>query len=130
MKLQLQGSRLIVNIAMVLGALYLPFVSWAATERIAGVGIVSFYLPFGLWFLATIGLGLRFGTWWALLLGVFAGPFGLLSAGIITGNAGDMFELREGGVEIWTMVSLTWLVGLAVGVLIRKAIFWRSQLFP
>lgn len=130
MRLQLQGTRLLFNFAMVLGALYVPIVIGFAVQSKAGVGAVPLYWAFGLWFLATIGLGLRFGTWWALLLGVFAGPFGFLSAGIFTGNAGNVFELREGEVEIWTMVSLTWLVGLAVGVLIRKAIFWRSQLFP
>ena len=130
MKLQLQGSRLIVNIAMVLGALYLPFVSWAATERIAGVGIVSFYLPFGLWFLATIGLGVRFGSWWALLLAAVPGPSGLLGAAIfVVGNVGDAV-VAEGGVEYWARVSLTWLVGIAVGVLMRKVVFRRSQLFP
>ena len=61
---------------MVLGALVVPFAVGVTVERVPGVGLVPFYLGFGLWFLATIGLGVRFGTWWALFLAVIPGPIG------------------------------------------------------
>ena len=116
MKLQLQGTRLKSNIAMVLGALYVPIVVVFAVQSKAGDGIVTFYTPFVLWFLASIGLGARFGSWWALLLAVIAGPLVTSGAALIVGKPGEVFELSEATI----MISLTWLVGLAVGVLMRK----------
>ncbi len=120
MKLQLQGTRVISNIAMVLGAVYLPLAVMLVVVRVAGEGIVLFYTPFVLWFLASIGLGARFGSWWALLLAVIAVPLVSIGTALIVGKPGEVFEIPEFTGEIWAMISLTWLVGLAVGVIMRK----------
>ena len=56
MRLQLQGTRLIINLVLVLGALYVPIVVGFAVQSKEGVGAVPFYWAFGLWFLATAGL--------------------------------------------------------------------------
>ena len=70
---------------MVLGALFVPFFVAAAVETVLGVGFVPTSILAGvLWFLATIGLGFRFGTWRALFLAVFAGPFGYLGNAFVS----------------------------------------------
>jgi len=130
MQLQLPGTRLVFNFAMVLGALFLPFFAGAAVETVPGVGVLATIILAGVFcFLATIGLGVRFGTWRALFLAVV--PFGLLSTlylvARVLGPVEEPFEFA--GAIITLIVTLIWLVGIAVGVLMRKAVFRPSLLF-
>ncbi len=115
---------------MVLGAMFVPYFVGVAVETIAGVGIVPNIILVGvLWFLATIGLGVRFGTWGALFLAVIPGLVSLVWTIFLVVSAGPVEYIS---VSFWLLieatVTLTWLVGIAVGVLIRKVIFRPSQL--
>ena len=114
-----QFTRLISNFAKVLLALFVPFYAGSAVETYLGAGFVTTSILAGvLWFLASIVLGLRIGSWWALLLAVFAGPFGYLGTTVILRSVG---ELGDAIGQIWAMAGLIWLVGIPFGVLMRKA---------
>ena len=117
-------------VGIVLGALFLPIVVAVAADWV-GVGAVATIILMGvLWFLATIGLGLRFDTWRALFLSVVPGSWAalILAVSLITRTGlGEGFEL---GVIIFAIASLIWLAGIACGVLMRKAVFRRSQSSP
>ena len=131
MKLQLQGTRL-KAFGMVLGALFVPFFVAAAVETVLGVGFVPASILAGvLWLLATIGLGLHFGTWRALFLAVVPGLASLLWTIILLVSLGpvEYIEARY-ALAIEGIVALIWLVGIAVGVLLRKVVFRPSRLFP
>ena len=121
MKLQQLLPRLISNFAKVLLALFVPFYAGSAVETYLGAGFVTTSILAGvLWFLASIVLGLRIGSWWALLLAVIAVPLVSIGTALIIGKPGEVFEIPEFTGKIWAMISLTWLVGLAVGVIMRK----------
>ncbi len=135
MKLQLQGTRLISALGMmspfgmVLVAWVLPIVVAAVAQGV-GIGAIATIILIGVvMFLATIGVGLRFGTWRALYLALI--PGGLFTATYLLLRSGRVSGIVEDPVA-WGMaiVTLLWLVGIAVGVLMRKAVFRRSQLFP
>ena len=132
MKLQQEGTRLKV-FGLVLGALLVPFFVGAAAQTALGVGFVPAGILAGvLWFLATIGLGLRFGTWQALFLALVPGGVWtaiLLVASVIEA-AFPPGEGIEGSVVMVAIASLIWLVGLAVGVLMRKVVLRPSQWCP
>ena len=99
--------------------MFVPFYAGSAVETYLGAGFVTTSILAGvLWFLASIVLGLRIGSWWALLLAVFAGPFGYLGTTVILRNVG---ELGDAIGQIWAMAGLIWLVGIPFGVLMRKA---------
>ncbi len=115
-------------VGMVLGAWVLPIVVAAVARRIGVGGIATIILLSVLLFLATIGVGLRFGTWRALYLALI--PGGLYTAAYLLSR----FSRESGIVEdpvAWGMaiVTLLWLVGIAVGVLMRKVVFQPSQSF-
>ena len=125
MQLQQPGTRL-KAFGMVLGALFVPFFVGATVETVLGVGFVPTSILAGvLWFLATIGLGVRFGTWRALFLAVI--PLALLTTNylVVSGEA----PVEYWGAIVTLAVTLIWLVGIAVGVLMRKVVFRPSELF-
>ena len=135
MQLQQQVTRIISAVGtlspvgMVLGAWVVPIVVAAAAERV-GVGAVATIILMGvLLFLATIGLGLRFGTWRALSLALI--PGGLFTATYLLLEFSRVLGTVEGPVLFgMAIVTLIWLVGITVGVLMRKVVFRPSQLFP
>ncbi len=114
---------------MVLGALFVPFFVAVAVETALGVGFVPTSILAGvLWLLATIGLGLRFGTWRALFLALV--PGGLSTALFLLLQFSRVLGKVEGPLAFaWAIIALIWLVGIAVGVLMRKAVYRRSQSF-
>ena len=114
---------------MVLGALFVPIFVAVAADKV-GVGVVAtFMLLSVLIFLATIGIGLRFGTWRALFLSLVPGSWAalMLAVSVVARTGlGEGFELA---VLFFAIASLIWLAGIAVGVQMRKVVFRRSQLF-
>ncbi len=135
MKLQQQVTWLISAVGspfgMVLGALLVPFFVGGAVDTVTGVGIVPAGILAGaLWFMATIGLGVRFGTWRTLFLALVPGGVwtALLLVASVIEAAFPPGEGIEGAVVMVAIATLIWLVGLAVGVLMRKVIFRPSQL--
>ena len=129
MKIQIQGTRPITAVGMVLVALFVPFFVGVAVETVTGVGLVLIILMGVLWFLATIGLGLRFGTWRALFLALV--PGGLSTALFLLLQFSRVLGKVEGPLALaWATIALIWLAGIAVGVLMRKVVFRPSQLFP
>ncbi len=120
-------------VGIVFGALLVPFFVGAAVETVLGVGFVPVVILAGvLWFLATIGLGVRFGTWRALFLALVPGGIWtiILLVVSVTAAAFPPGEGIEVAVVMVGIVTLIWLVGIAVGVLMRKVMFRRSQLLP
>ena len=120
-------------VGIVFGALLVPFFVGTAAETVLGVGFVSVVILAGvLWILATIGLGVRFGTWRALFLALLPGGIWtiILLVVSVTAAAFPPGEGIEVAVVMVGIVTLIWLVGIAVGVLMRKVMFRRSQLFP
>ena len=118
-------------VGMVFGALLVPYVLVVVIELVLGVGFLATIILMGvLWFLVSIGLGLRFDTWRALFLSVVPGSWAalILAVSLITRTGlGEGFEL---GVIFLAIASLIWLAGLACGVLMRKLVFRRSQSSP
>ena len=112
-------------IGIVFAALVVPIVVSVAADRV-GVGIVATIILVGvLWFLATIGLGLRFGTWRALFFSAIPGSWAalILAVSVFTRSGlGEGFEL---GVIFLAIASLVWLAGIACGVLMRKIVLRR-----
>ena len=132
MKLQQLATWRISPFGMVLGALFVPFFVAAAVETVLGVGFVPSSILAGvLWLLATIGLGLHFGTWRALFLAVVPGVVSLLWTIILLVSLGpvDYIEARY-ALAIEGIVALIWLVGIAVGVFTRQVVLRPSRLFP
>ena len=136
MQLQHLLTRLISAVGMVspvglvVGAFVLPIVVGAMADKV-GVGVVAtFMLLSVLIFLATIGLGLPFGTWRALFLSLVPGSWAalMLAVSVVARTGlGEGFELA---VLLFAIASLIWLAGIAVGVQMRKVVFRRSQLIP
>ena len=111
-------------------ALLLPYFVIAVIAVVLGLGFFTAATLSGvLWFLASIGLGLRFGTWRALYLAAL--PGGLWAATFIVVV---YYQLGESSVELVGIgilfITLIWLAGIACGVLMRKLVFQRSQSFP
>ena len=130
MKIQIQGTRPITAVGMVLVALFVPFFVGVAVETVTGVGLVLIILMGVLWFLATIGLGVRFGTWRALFLAVVPGLVSLFWTIFLVVSTGgvEYIEVRY-VLLIEAIVALIWLAGIAVGVFMRN-VFRRPQFFP
>ena len=62
------------HVGMVLGVLLLPYFVVAVIETVLGVGFLATVTLAGvLWFVATMGLGLRFCTWRALYFAALPG---------------------------------------------------------
>ncbi len=134
MKLQHLLTRLISAVGMmspvgmVLAAWVLPIVVAAVAQGV-GIGAIATIILIGVvMFLATIGVGLRFGTWRVLYLALI--PGGLFTATYLLLRSGRVSGIVEDPVA-WGMaiVTLLWLVGIAVGVLMRKVVFRPSQSF-
>ena len=107
---------------VVLGALFMPFVVGLGVEMVAEVGDATIIILLTvLWLLATIGLGVRFGTWRALYFAVL--PAVVLLPIFLVGSGGK--DAVVGAAII--ALTLIWLVGIAIGVYLQKAVSRRSQ---
>jgi hypothetical protein len=123
---------MVSRVGIVFGALFAPGFIGALVHWVFDPGFLASATLGGLLlFAATVVVGLRFGTWRALYLAAM--PGGLLLAIVVFSIFGVFNQVGEWSLDLLAVgiliLTSIWLVGIAVGIVLRKVVFRHSEFF-